>query len=178
MGKSETHKTSEWPTNDPIYETTITHSNGHVDKGLGRTSEDSQRIASEKSDSGGSSGSSGGSSSSGSSGGSSSGSCYLTTACVNTMGLPDNCLELNVLRNFRDKVLMLTPTGKKAVREYYGMAPEIVSAVNVRTDARRIWHGVYRDIRQAVALVLDGDFEEAFKHYQQMTFKLKGKYLA
>lgn len=28
--------------------------------------------------------------------------CYLTSACVNAKGLPDDCEELTVLRNFRD----------------------------------------------------------------------------
>jgi len=112
-----------------------------------------------------------------SSGGSSGGICYLTTACVRSMNLPDDCLELNVLRTFRDKILMQEPLGRKAVREYYRIAPEIVQAVEERDDARNIWQNTYRDIRHAISLILWGDFEGAFKHYQQMTLGLRGKYL-
>ncbi|MEM2089758.1 MAG: CFI-box-CTERM domain-containing protein [Candidatus Pacearchaeota archaeon] len=111
-------------------------------------------------------------------GSSSSGSiCYLTTACVRSMNLPDDCLELNVLRHFRDKILMQEPRGKKAVREYYRIAPEIVQAIEERDKAREIWQGIYRDIKYAISLIFLGDFEGAFKHYQQMTLKLRRQYL-
>ena len=108
---------------------------------------------------------------------SSSGGCYLTTACVNAMGLSDNCLELNLLRNFRDRILMPTSKGRQAVREYCRIAPKIVQAVNEQEDAQNIWRDTYRDIRRAVSLILSGDFEEAFEHYKRMTSKLQSKYL-
>ncbi len=131
-------------------------------EGRGNTSEESQRIASEKWQRGETE---------------SKGGCYLTTACIETMGLPDDCLELGVLRNFRDKILMPQPSGKRAVREYYRIAPEIVQAVNEEDNAQSTWQYVYRDIRYAVSLILSGDFEGSFKHYQQMTSRLKEKYL-
>ncbi|MEK6925773.1 MAG: CFI-box-CTERM domain-containing protein [Nanoarchaeota archaeon] len=111
------------------------------------------------------------------SGGSSGGGCYLTTACVSSIGLSDNCLELSVLRNFRDKILMTEPIGRRAVREYYEMAPEIVQSVWQKDNSRKIWNSVYGDIRKAVSLVLSGDFDKAFDHYRQTTLKLKGAYL-
>jgi hypothetical protein len=105
--------------------------------------------------------------------------CYLTTACVGAMGLPDNCLELNVLRNFRDKVLLPTSIGRRAVEEYYSIAPEIIQAVGEqeKSNALTVLRSIYNDIRKAVFLIGSGDFKGAFKHYQQMTLKLKGKYL-
>ncbi len=103
--------------------------------------------------------------------------CYLTTACAEAIRLPDNCLELSVLRNFRDKILMPQSFGKRAVKEYYKIAPEIVQAIGEQDNTRRIWSSIYRDIEYAVSLVLSGNFERAFKHYQQMTSKLKERYL-
>ncbi|MDP1696141.1 MAG: CFI-box-CTERM domain-containing protein [archaeon] len=117
----------------------------------------------------------GSSSSGGSSGGG--GLCYLTTACTKAKGLPDDCLELSVLRCFRDKILISTSKGRKAVREYYEVAPEIVNAVNGRGDVKKIWQDTYEDVRHAVSLVLLGDFNAAFRHYQRMSLKLKEKYL-
>ena len=109
---------------------------------------------------------------------SSSGSgCYLSTACVEAMGLQDNCFELAALRSFRDNVLMQQPSGRSAVREYCKIAPEIVSAIENQRNAKEIWHALYRDIRHAVSLVLAGDFERAFRHYQQMTLRLSKTYL-
>jgi len=105
------------------------------------------------------------------------GGCYLTTACIRTMNLPDNCLELTVLRNFRDNILIPNARSKQAVREYYRIAPEIVQAVNEQDNSEKIWQSVYFDIKKAVSLVLNNDFEQAFKHYQQMTLGLKEKFL-
>ncbi len=118
-----------------------------------------------------SSDSSSGSSDSGS--GSSGGGCYLTTACVNARGLPDNCLELSVLRNFRNRILLQNPTGRKAVREYYKIAPEIVQSISGKDNSSEIWNSVYQDIRKAVQFVLLGDFNRAFEHYKEMTLGLK-----
>ncbi|MBU2104642.1 MAG: hypothetical protein KKF67_02625, partial [Nanoarchaeota archaeon] len=116
----------------------------------------------------------GDSSSDNSSGGSSS-ICYLTTACVDSMGLNDNCLELNVLRKFRDNVLL--PSISQVVKEYYAMAPDIISAINDKDNSKEIWENVYKDITRAVSLVFRGDFNRAFNHYQQMTLGLKENYL-
>jgi len=101
----------------------------------------------------------------------------LTTACTEAMFLPDNCLELRTLRNFRDRVLMPKLSGRRVVDEYYEIAPKIVQAVNRQSDAQNIWRNTYSDVRHAVSLVLSSDFEGAFKHYQQMTMKLKENFL-
>jgi len=105
--------------------------------------------------------------------------CYLTTACVNARGLPDNCLELQVLRRFRNNILIPSSTGKKIVKEYYKIAPEIVQAVNEQGIEMSgiIWNGVYNDVRKAVSLIFKRDFEGAVRYYQEMTLKLKGEYL-
>jgi hypothetical protein len=147
---------------DDMYKTTI--SNGDQEAtGYGSTPESSQESASENWESGDTT---------------DSGSpCYLTTACVKSKNLPDNCLELQVLRGFRDKILIQDSRGKKAVKEYYKIAPEIVQAVESQENAQRIWDEVHRDIRHAVSLVLSGKHNEAFDHYQQMTLRLKKNYL-
>ncbi len=110
--------------------------------------------------------------------GGSPGPCYLTTTCIMAKGLSDNCLELTILRRFRDKVLLPTPEGRKAVKEYYRVAPEIVQAIEEQEDVQNIWQATYRDIRHAISLILSRDFEGAFKHYKQMTSKLKDKYIS
>lgn len=107
------------------------------------------------------------------------GGCYLTTVCVGAMNLPDNCLELNVLRGFRDNVLSTTSEGRQAVKEYYKIAPEIVGAVNKqrREESTTVWRALYGDVRKAVTLVISGRFNEAFEHYKGMTLELRQKYL-
>lgn len=103
--------------------------------------------------------------------------CYLTTACVRSKNLPDNCLELKTLRDFRDNILMTNSEGRKAVKEYYKMAPEIVQAIESQENAQKIWNSVYNDIKIAVSLVRSGNPSGAFKHYQEMTLNLKENFL-
>jgi hypothetical protein len=106
------------------------------------------------------------------------GQCYLTTACVDAMGFPDNCFELETLRGFR-KIIKSTQTGSAVIADYEAMAPEIVQALNEKEgiNARCAWRGLYREIRKAVELVNHGDFKSAFNHYLQMTSRLKNKYI-
>jgi hypothetical protein len=69
--------------------------------------------------------------------------CFFTTAAVETLGLGDDCWELRTLRRFRDGPLARTPEGRRLTASYYARAPRLVAAVNRRTDAARVWLGVY-----------------------------------
>lgn len=115
--------------------------------------------------------------SSSSSGGSDKGGCFLTSACVNARSLPDDCLELSVLRDFREKRMLQSPAGRSALKEYARFAPSIVAAIDEQEDSASIWDRVYQDITQAVSLVLSGKHEQAFEHYCQMATGLRDKYL-
>ena len=67
---------------------------------------------------------------------------------------------------------------KEAVKEYYQIAPEIVQEINRKNNhPQEVWNSLYKEIKTAVDLVLSGDFNEAFKHYQEMTLNLKRTYL-
>ena len=118
-----------------------------------------------------------GSSGDSSSGGSSDSICYITTACVYSAGLPDDCSQLNILRKFRDNVLMHISKGRKALEEYNKISPDIVQAINKRDDSIKIWDSVYNDIEKAVSLVKKRRFKEAFEYYKNMTLELKLEYL-
>lgn len=100
-------------------------------------------------------------------------SCYLTTACVASMGLPDNCFELSTLRKFRDTIVSRSEFGKNSVKEYYRIAPDIVKSVNSRSDSSEIWREVYNEIKSIVELIMFGDNQEAMDRYKTMTFRLK-----
>lgn len=99
--------------------------------------------------------------------------CYLTTACIEAKGLTDDCYELRILREFRDNILLRTPVGKKAVKEYYQLAPSIVNRINLRADSLLVWRSIYKDIIEAVCLIELGNHTAAFKLYKNMTYRLK-----
>lgn len=52
--------------------------------------------------------------------------CFLTTACCDVLGLPDDCFELRTLRHYRDETLAAMPGGNAAIVAYYSIAPSIL----------------------------------------------------
>jgi hypothetical protein len=61
-------------------------------------------------------------------------SCFITTACCETLGLDDECFELRTLRRYRDEVLAKQPGGAEAIARYYWLAPQILA--RLRTKSR------------------------------------------
>ena len=99
--------------------------------------------------------------------------CYLTTAACRTLGLPDDCTELQTLRRFRDEVLLPDSAGRREVAAYYETAPRIVSAIDRRADAAAIYRRIFADtIRPAVAAIQGGDMPRAYDLYRSMVLSL------
>lgn len=94
--------------------------------------------------------------------------CFLTTACAEAAGLPDDCEELQVLRAFRDGHLMASEAGTALVRRYYELAPGIVRQVGQRSDATAVWEAVLAVVRDCVADIRNGQNERAVASYTEM----------
>lgn len=75
-----------------------------------------------------------------------SGGCFLTTACVQTLGLPDDCIELTTLRHFRDNFMLTFDEGRAEVKEYYARAPGVVKRISSRPNAQAIYRRIYKDV--------------------------------
>lgn len=102
------------------------------------------------------------------------GHCFISTACVEAAGLPDNCLELQTLRGFRDYYVAQQQGGEALIQKYYLIAPSIVRAIQERNDAHDFFARIFEeDIVTAVELIKKGDFECALKHYTTMVSRLK-----
>lgn len=104
--------------------------------------------------------------------------CYLTTACVDYMGLPDDCEELTVLRNFRDTYLINKENGKELINIYYEQAPVILLNIHnrYREEEEKILLGLYSIIKDCVNAIKQGNNEYAFGIYCDMVFKLHQQY--
>ncbi len=108
----------------------------------------------------------------------SSGGCFLTSACVEAKGLPDNCRELTVLRNFRENYLRVQPEGENEIREYYFVAPQIVSAVKQKAESLRIFESIYEEcVKPCVEMIEAGKNEDAHALYRHTVKKLQEQYL-
>jgi hypothetical protein len=64
--------------------------------------------------------------------------CFLTTACCEVLGLPDDCFELRTLRRYRDETLPAMPGGNAAIAAYYGLAPSILDRLPPDDRATRL----------------------------------------
>ncbi len=64
--------------------------------------------------------------------------CFLTTACCEAVGLPDNCFELRELRRYRDQVLRRMPQGPRDIARYYAIAPAILVAIRRKGSEREL----------------------------------------
>lgn len=105
--------------------------------------------------------------------------CYITTACVEHMGLDDNCHELNILREYRDKLVEKDESFRSKVLEYYRRAPLIVQCIDQDADKDTILDDLYENmIRRCVNLLEDGYIEDAKQVYLSSYEGLANRYLA
>ncbi len=104
--------------------------------------------------------------------------CFLTSACTEARGMPDDCHELTVLRNFRDGYLRSQPEGEAEIAEYYAVAPRIVASIQQRPDRTDIFETIYRDlVAPCVSMIEQGKREEAHFLYRAYTKKLALQYM-
>lgn len=109
--------------------------------------------------------------------GDSSGGCYLTSACMYAKELPDNCYELEVLRNYRDTWLKNEKEGSCLICRYYEIAPKIVSAINETVNSKDIYERLYETmIKPCVKFIEEGKNKEALELYRDMTLQLEKEY--
>lgn len=103
--------------------------------------------------------------------------CFLTTACVRSCNLPDDCEDLTVLRDFRDSYMNRTGEGRLLVEQYYEVAPVIVETIHRQRDAKEIYERLYEIISDCVSAIKDERFEAALQRYKQMVTELQASYL-
>jgi hypothetical protein len=107
---------------------------------------------------------------------SSSGGCFLTTACVESAGLPDDCRELTVLRRFRDGYVAHLPDGAALIAEYYATAPHIVARIQRSPDRIEALGEILSEVRCAVVLIEGDRPEEALAVYAAMFRRLRVRF--
>lgn len=103
--------------------------------------------------------------------------CFLTTACIQAAGLPDNCKELQTLRRFRDEYVSKLPNGSSILSQYYDDSPRIIKEISRSASQEEEYSEILRIIRSAVILVDAGRSNEALSVYSNLIDKLSQKYL-
>ena len=103
--------------------------------------------------------------------------CFLTTACLQAAGLPDNCKELQTLRRFRDEYVSRLPNGSAILSHYYHESPQIIEAISRSSSREAEYSEILSIVRSAVTLIDAGSNSEALSVYSMLVDKLSRKYL-
>jgi hypothetical protein len=102
--------------------------------------------------------------------------CYITTACMKVRGLPDDCYQLNKLRQFRDGYMRGLGTGLQLIQTYYQHSPAIVEAINQRSNSQAIYTYLYEVIEQCVDAIQQEHYNHSLDTYCQMVMALHAEY--
>ena len=103
--------------------------------------------------------------------------CFLTSACVESKGLADDCRELTVLRNFRDTYMKKTESGCFDICEYYHTAPIIVEKIKLLPNAIEIFDKIYNELVVPCVKLIDNNCnDEAYRTYKDYVKKLQLQY--
>ena len=94
--------------------------------------------------------------------------CFLSSACAEHMGLPDDCRELTILRAFRDGVLLTSREGRLLVEEYYRIAPPLVEKINASPGREEIYREIYRRILLCIEAIEKKEHRLATELYREM----------
>lgn len=104
------------------------------------------------------------------------GLCFITTACMKTKGLSDNCYQLQMMRYLRDNYLAKSNEGRLSIQNYYRIAPYIVECINNDIQRSEVYQNIFVYIKKIVDLIEIGKVEKAKIKYCQMVRKLSKKY--
>lgn len=104
--------------------------------------------------------------------------CYITTAVCESLGKPDDCYELTLLRNYRDQYLINQEGGDEIVKEYYDIAPTIVKRINKREDHRDVYRKIWEQyLSPCIKLIEEDKNLECREVYTDMVHELEQEYL-
>lgn len=104
--------------------------------------------------------------------------CFLTTACIKSRNLSDDCHELTVLRNFRDAYVLKQPAGKQDVEYYYEVAPRIIAKINEQRKSNDVYCEIYEKlVLPCVSAIEKGQHDLAYGIYMNYFLNLERKYL-
>lgn len=104
--------------------------------------------------------------------------CYVTTAVCESQGRPDNCYELNLLRDYRDHYLLNEAGEKELVYEYYNVAPTIVKRISRQENSREIYEDIWDTYLKPCIQMIENDKKAECKNiYCDMVRQLQKRYL-
>lgn len=103
--------------------------------------------------------------------------CYITTAVCRSLDKPENCYELELLRDYRDDYLRQNG-GEALIEEYYDVAPTIVKRIDKSADAQEKYRYIWeRYLKHCVVAIEKGELKACGETYVEMVEELKKQYV-
>jgi hypothetical protein len=106
--------------------------------------------------------------------GSSGDGCFLTTAIVERRGEDDDGPTLSKLRNFRDTYMSANPKMAENIKEYYDVAPKIVSSI---PEDHEDWDWIGQQVDKSVEHIDANEMSEAYDVYSNMVSRLMSNWV-
>lgn len=103
--------------------------------------------------------------------------CFLTSACIQAAGLPDNCNELQTLRKFRDEYVLRLPNGGVILSKYYTDSQQIIKAISNTSTSTEVYNAIWAVIRSVVCQIEAGNNAKALSLYMSLVDNLVRKYV-
>ncbi|MBU3913383.1 MAG: hypothetical protein KKE50_04800 [Nanoarchaeota archaeon] len=114
----------------------------------------------------------------GSSGGDSGGSCcYVTTACLDALGLPRDSLEMRAMKTLTREHILKSFSGKRDYVLYGRKGPLIVQAIGAREDSQGIWKRIYEKLQDVTSSVLSSNYERGHQLYKELILGLEAQFV-
>lgn len=103
--------------------------------------------------------------------------CFLSSACLEARGLPDDCEELTILRRFRSDFVSAQQDGQQLLAQYASIAPTIVQRVAASPQRQELFERIYAElVSEAVQLIKAGRPKEALTLYRRYVVQLMKKF--
>ena len=103
--------------------------------------------------------------------------CFLTSACAEHLGKPDDCEELTKLRAFRDGYMRESESGRMLIDEYYEVAPKIVREIEKSPNKDEYYSYINSVVNDCIDDIDNGRNIAGLEKYIAMVKSLKDKLL-
>lgn len=104
--------------------------------------------------------------------------CFLTTAMCNIFGMTDDCYILNVMRNFRDKILINNPKYHEMLAQYEFVGPLISKNLYADPHRQEVADYYFENYIYAIVMSIQNNHntDEIVNKYLEMGYDMKRMY--
>ena len=99
--------------------------------------------------------------------------CFITTACLRALNLPEDSLEFKAMKVLTKEHILKSMQGKRDYITYNRIAPAIVGRIESRDDSKKIWSKVYESLSSVAQLVFQERYAEGHSEYKRLVKELE-----